>query len=309
MADVAPDGEIDVLMAPRWRGQPGRTEVWYLTASDAATGSGLWVHHETVAPAGGATPYAHGWAALFRPGSAPLLERFGPATVAGSAVGSCTLTASSARGSAGSLRWDLELGPGGPPLFTFPRTVWERELLPGAQVVPVPNAPLHGEVQVGGQRIELAGHGAVARIFGHGSAERWGWLHAALDGGGTLEIVTATARRRWLRRIRPLALVGLRQPDEPDWPVNSVLAAPRLRTKLRPDGFSVRGRHRGRTIEIDVDIPPNDAVALTYTDPDGATATCTNSERATATISFRGRRSARRWQLDATAHAEVGTRP
>ena len=43
----------DTLGPPRWRGQPGRLEVWYLTATDPATGTGLWLHHEVVAPTGG----------------------------------------------------------------------------------------------------------------------------------------------------------------------------------------------------------------------------------------------------------------
>jgi hypothetical protein len=54
-------------------------------------------------------------------------------------------------------------------------------------------------------------------------------------------------------------------------------------------------------------------VALTYVDPDGTTATCTNSERASAEITLEayngGWRTERRWSLDGTAHAEVGMRP
>src|SRR2546430_12594670 len=43
-------------------------------------------------------------------------------------------------GSAGELTWDLAQHSGGPPLFTFPRWAWERELLPAAQIVPAPAA-------------------------------------------------------------------------------------------------------------------------------------------------------------------------
>ena len=53
-------------------------------------------------------------------------------------------------------------------------------------------------------------------------------------------------------------------------------------------------------------------MALDYTDPDGAAATCTNSERADAEIVLQrwddGWRDDRRWSLRGTAHAEVGTR-
>lgn len=51
--------------APRWNGTPGRTEVWYTTLTDPATGTGVWLHHELTAPADGSEPFAHGWAAVF----------------------------------------------------------------------------------------------------------------------------------------------------------------------------------------------------------------------------------------------------
>jgi hypothetical protein len=56
-------------------------------------------------------------------------------------------------------------------------------------------------------------------------------------------------------------------------------------------------------------------VSLSYTDPDGATATCTNTERATVDAIVERRTGPRRfevehrWHLDRTGHAEVGTRP
>lgn len=66
------------LLRSRWRGQPGRLEVWYTTLTDPASGTGVWIHHELVAPADGAPPHAHGWAAVFPPGGPPVLARFGP---------------------------------------------------------------------------------------------------------------------------------------------------------------------------------------------------------------------------------------
>ena len=66
------------LGSSRWRGEQGRVEVWYATLTDRHTGAGVWIHHETVAPKGERAPYAHGWAAVFQPGLAPVVERFGP---------------------------------------------------------------------------------------------------------------------------------------------------------------------------------------------------------------------------------------
>ena len=71
--DVLPE-----LFRSRWRGGRGRLEVWYTTLTDPATGTGVWLHHELIAPSDGGEPYAHGWAALFPPGEKPVVGRFGP---------------------------------------------------------------------------------------------------------------------------------------------------------------------------------------------------------------------------------------
>ncbi len=303
----------------KWRGKAGRHEVWYLTATDAATGAGIWVHHELVAPSGSEAPYAHGWTAVFPPDHPPVLERFGPEPVprrdaaggGGRTVAGCTFDGSRVCGAAGVLSWDLTCDDGSPPLWTFPERAWERNLLPGAQYVPMPAATVGGEVSVAGRPLRFDGRGAIARIYGHGSAERWGWLHADLDGEGVLEIVTAIARRPGLRRLPPLAFVQLRVDGEADWPKRPLAAAPRFRTTLRDDGFEVRGRAQGRKLRVAVEIGDGDAVTLGYVDPDGSTATCTNTERASATITLDDGTAGppRIWRLDHRAHAELGTRP
>lgn len=308
------------MTPPRWRGERGRTEVWYATLTDASTGTGVWVHCETVAPTGDAAPYGHGWIAVFEQGeAAPVVERFGPAPVEPRAdatwfdAGGAVVRDGELQGSAGSLSWDLRFGDDSPALYTFPKAVWDRQLLPGCQIVPWPTARFDGTVSLpGGRTLPIErdrAEGAVARIYGHGNAQRWGWLHAPVEGGGVLEIVTATARRRALRRVRPLAMVQLRLPGEPDWPANPALASVRFRTNLRPDGFRVSGRVGRRRLDVEVDVPAGRSVSLLYTDPDGATARCTNSELASATIRLSESGATRTWDLDGTAHAEVGTRP
>lgn len=230
------------------------------------------------------------------------------------------------RGTAGRVRWDLqiEMAPvvserradalPPPPLFTFPEWAWRRELLPGAQMLPVPSAPLRGSVGVDGARIELSARcrGGLAHIYGHGSAERWGWLHADLGDGDLLEIVTATGRRPGLNKLPPLAFVQLRHGGR-DWPVDPAAAAVLFRSDLALPHWRVRGTVGRYRLQVDVTIPPEQAVAVGYTDPDGSTATCTNSELADVDIVLERRRSswetAATWHLHGTAHAEVGTRP
>ena len=64
----------------------------------------------------------------------------------------------------------------------------------------------------------------------------------------------------------------------------------------------------------DVALPADRCVSLAYTDPDGSTATCVNSERADATLTLERKGPTQwdieaRWRLDGTAHAELGSRP
>jgi len=331
MGGTAPD-----TFSARWDGRPARLEVFYATLSDPATGLGCWIHHELVAPTAGA-PYAHGWAAVFRPETPPVLERFGPepagparraATDGGvlaggdgelARSGAAVIDRRGARGTAGRLGWDLRWedpgAEGAPPaLFTFPAWAWQHHLLPAAQVVPVPAAAFAGTVTVGTQRTALSGaaRGCVAHIFGHGNAQRWGWLHGDLGGGDILEVVSAVARRPGLRSLPPIAMVQLRLGGR-DWPRDPIVTAPLFRTALGLPTWSVSGTIGRWRLRAEVTIPPDDSVRVQYTDPDGASATCTNSERADAEIVLERRTTswevAARWDLRAGAHAEIGTRP
>ena len=221
------------------------------------------------------------------------------------------------RGSAGDITWDLSFAGGGErPVYTFGRTVWERHLLPGAQCVPWPSAAFRGTIRGAGEvSAEVDARGALARIYGHSNAHRWCWLHASLGDGEVLELVAATARRPGLRRLAPMAMVQLRLPGVPDAPRVPMLAGPLLRTRFHREGFTVSGLMPGRhprRLHIEAAIPAERSVTLTYTDPDGSTAVCTNSEVSSVTVSLRDvgrRRSAeRRWEITGSAHAEIGRR-
>ena len=323
------------LLSPRWRGAPGRVEVVYATVSDPELGLGLWVHHELVAPLHGDAT-SHGWVAVFRPPAPPILERFGPQPVLGPsppggvtrydggrpgppagwpAAGDAVLEPPALRGKAGTLSWDLSWEePGAAPLFTFPSWAWERDALPGAQIVPVPSAAFGGTVTVDGTTVVLSprARGGVAHIYGHGNAQRWGWLHAELGDGDALEVVAATSRKPGLDRLPALPFVQLRTGGK-DWPRDPLAAAPLLRARLGLPHWSVAGTVGRWRLRVEVDIPSDQAVTLEYRDPDGASATCTNSEVADAEVVLEHRRSrwetAAAWHLSGTAHAEIGTRP
>ncbi len=320
----APAQPAAAYLPPRWRGQPGRLEVWYTTLTDPATGTGCWLHHELVAPAAGGKARVHGWAAIFPPDGAPILARFGPVAWRAPdgdtvfAAGDVHMTPATLRGSAGSgkawIRWHLTSSDGGPPLFTFPRWAWEREALPGAQIVPVPTGSFHGTVRYGDREVSLAGApGGTAHIYGHGNPERWAWLHADLGGGDVCEVVAASSTRSGLGKLPPLPFVRLRV-DGTDWPPGDpMLHAFRFVARIGLPTWTVLGIAGDRRMRIQVTQPAGRTVTVGYTGPDGSAAVCRNSERADAVITLQQRtahgwRAKRRWRLDGTAHAEVGAR-
>lgn len=306
------------LGPPRWRGQAGRLEVWYATFTDPASGDGFWLHAERVAPSDGAPAEIHGFAAVFPADQKPDYQRFGPTPVdrASPSTGAdwlssadMTLGNGSWRGAAGSIEWDLVWQDESPPLFTFPRWAWEREILPGAQVVLAPSACFAGTVRADGRSWRLAAApGALSRIYGHGNAARWGWLHADLGGGDVLEIVAGAPRAPLLRGLGLRPFVQLRI-DGRDWPRDPLIASLAFRAQIDRDSFRVQGSWRGKRLDAVVELAPDRSVQVGYRDPDGAAAICTNSERASARIELfeSGRR--RRWDLEDRAHAEIGARP
>jgi hypothetical protein len=306
----------DVAGAPRWRGQRGRIEVWYATATDRTTGAGVWIHHERVAPTDG-EPYAHGWVALFPPDTAPVVERYGPEPFDEPAEGQW-FTSPSAwvgpgrfRGALAGATWDLAWTAEQRPMWTLPRRVWERELLPSAHVVLAPKAWISGTVSAAGRRLELDGTGAVAHIYGHGNGQRWGWLHADLDDDTTLEIISAVARRPGMRNLPPLAFVQLRR-NGTDWPRDPLLTSPLFRSRLSSPTWRVRGIVGRTRLTATVTQPDDRCVRLDYTDPDGAGTVCRNTERADVEVRverWRGRWiTEAEWSLKGTTHAELGTR-
>jgi len=314
--------ESELRWNRRWDGTPGRLEVWYATFTDRETGNGLWIHGETVAPVkgSGTAVTSHGWAALFPTGVDPVWERTGvdetssPADLAGDhpetfSIEGLNLGPSGSSGKTETLSWDLRWDSSDQaPVSTIPHWAWKREILPAAQQVPAPNLEASGWVEHHGTKYDFDGHGQVARIYGQGNALRWGWLHADLGDGDVIEVVTAVSKKVGLRKLPPTTFLRMRVGGE-IWPKTRV-ASWGLRAKLGLPDWSIRGRTQGVEVNIEVEQPADRCVSIDYTDPDGETATCTNTERANLTVDLRTQNGIKKtWKLGGTAHAEIGTRP
>ncbi|MFE5817498.1 hypothetical protein [Streptomyces sp. NPDC056479] len=309
-------------MASRWDGKPGRTEVWYTTLTDPATGTGVWLHHEVVAPTDGSGAYAHGWVAVFPKDGPAEHHRFGPVPWTehrqGYAAEGISAEPGHLAGSAGPFTWSLAETPQGGPVHTFPRWSWRRPLLPASHMLPAARCLYSGTVRYGDNELRLDGAtGASARIYGHGNARRWAWLHADLGGGDVLEIVAAVSMRRGLDRLPPLVFLRLLRDGRP-WPRRAERTAVgwaglgRFRADIDLPEWRVAGRVGRRRIRVKVTQPPQRTLALDYTDPDGSPAVCRNSETADALVSVERWwgtwRQEATWRLSGTAHAEVGER-
>lgn len=315
----------DHHLRPRWDGRPGRLEIWYTTLTDPSTGTGFWIHHELLAPTSRGPARAYGWLGVFAPESAPELYRFGPQEWAcpdGTTVftaNGATLTSRGAElsmsGAAGIASWDLTGTTEQPALFTFPRWAWRREILPAAQILAQPGQRFTGAITAGTRRYDLDdAWGGTARIYGNGNAKRWVWLHADLGSGDVLEVVAAVSKRPGLSLLPLLPLLRLRLDGEDLPAADPLLTALRLRARIEPGAWTVEGPiGRRKRIRIRVALPAAHTLTVDYTDPDGSTVLCHNSERADAHIIVerggRGRwTTEREWRLDGTAHAEIGER-
>lgn len=303
---------MDDYLRPRWDGTPGRLEVWYTTLTDPVSGAGVWLHHELIAPSDGGEAFAHGWAAVF-PVDGPVVSgRFGDGPFAGGdgfRAGDVLVAGERLAGSAEGLSWDLGVRGGGRPMFTFPEWAWRREVLPTAHMVVAPGARFDGEVRWADSVLRIAdGIGATARVYGHGNAVRWVWLHADLGGGDVLEVVGGVSGRPVLRWLPPLTFVRLRVGGE-DW-IPGLL--PVMRTRIGWPRWSVWGSGRGIRVRVDVELVEGRVLAVPYREPDGRTAAvCRNSERANAVVRVERKERGgwwrlRRWDVDGAAHAEVG---
>jgi hypothetical protein len=207
--------------------------------------------------------------------------------------------------------WELDWSAAEPPLWTMSQGTWRREILPSSHVVLAPKARLVGTFTSNGTTSAIDAVGNLSHIFGHGNAQRWAWLHADLDDTTTLEVIAAVGRRPALRTLPPLSFVQLRRSGR-DWPANPLSTAMLFRARLGRAEWSVRGVVGTRRLTVAVAQPPDRCVELGYTDPDGASATCVNTE--IADVDVRLERFAGRWQvehewrLERSAHAERGYR-
>ncbi len=329
------------ILSKRFQGSTERLEVWYDTFTDDTNNAGFWIHHELISPTDG-DPYVHGWIGYFfnapdndlkttaderfdgknkKLDNAVGYERFGPLPISRSPFFECgdVMVAPNVRkGKTENITWELTTSEfNDRPVFTFGKLAWEKEILPSCQIVGGPNLNYNGIIKIGSQSFKISNaKGALSRIYGHGNAKRWGWLHVDLGDSDMLEVVSAVSTKPGLEKLKPLGFLQLRYKNQ-DWPSNPLVSFPFFKTKLpgrqSDNHWSISGKSGKYRINVSISLPQNRCVSVDYTDPDGHKAVCVNTEIGDADIYLEQKISnrwilIRHWDVKNSAHCEMGFR-
>ncbi len=271
-------------LQPRFHGQTGLYEVWYLKANLVDADASAWLRY-TVSSGPVADDVAELWAIVDRGGKVaagkatwPLQalsledEPFSVKLPGGH------LDADGCHGSVDRIDWDLAWEPEGRPFWHLPRWAYRLPAPKSKVVTPFPDLAVTGDLTLGGQTLTLDGvPGQMGHVWGSKHADAWAWAHSNRTDGLTWEALTA-------------------QPPVGPWtspPVTVVLVRHQGRTiafrnPLRTDGSFELGRYRFEGtrggFRVTGEVTSQDRVAVTYTDPDGEQSVCHNTKRATSVL-------------------------
>jgi hypothetical protein len=301
----------------RWGGRAGHYEVYYLTLTDPATGTGLWIRYTLEAPLAGDPSCALWFAAMDPAGGVvarkqtlPIAELSASSEPFGLRIGTAELRDGAATGAFEDVSWKLtwEAGrayePVPPLLRRFASTVL---------VLAHGNVAIDGTVVFGGRELDLSGaRGGQTHLWGVKHAQSWSWARCAdfktesgqRADGAFVDGVSARVKR-FGRELGPaLLLVG--RIDGVDFRSSALRAR---RSSFGPDGWRFEATARGRTLIGEVKPDRRLLAGVTYHDPDGEPAYCYNSEAASMRLEIRQRgRRARTLSGDGAAHFEYGQR-
>lgn len=285
-------GNLNVL---QWDGTPGHYEVYYLSATDPATGIGLWIRYTMVAP-----PHHHAatcslWFMAMDPAgdvhvgrkvSFPIDQLVAEADPFRLMVGDSELSDRGMAGGFEDVSWELRWEPSRPYEHVHPLL---RRARVAKTVLVLPHADLwiDGTVSFGGRELTLSGaRGGQAHLWGSKHANRWAWVHCndfAGDTGAFVDAVSVFVPRLG-REIGPSTPVVGRFLDE-DFIANGPLAVVRAPSRFALTSWAFEAVAGKRRILCEVDAARPSLVGVTYHDPDGDLAYCYNSEAASMRVS------------------------
>jgi hypothetical protein len=300
------------LNALRWDGRPGHYEVYYLSATDRASGVGLWIRYTLLAPVKGrGDPTASLWLMAMDPSapSAPFArkETFPIAALAAETepfrlrIGDAELSDGGMRGSVGDASWELEWQPGRGYEHVHP-LLQRARIAKTALALPHADVEVRGTVTFAGRTLDLRGaRGGQAHLWGSKHAARWAWAHCndfETDTGeprpGAFIDGVSVFVPRFGRELGPSTPVVARVGDR-----DLISTSPRA-VLANPSTFALTSwrfgaRDSDRRVLVEVDARREDLVGVAYQDPDGDPAYCYNTEIATMRVQIQ-QRAGGRWE-------------
>ncbi len=290
------------------RHRPGHYEVWFATFNHRRSGTACWIRYTLEAPSQGkGQPSCHLWFAFFdaakpernfainrrlpaselRVNDSPFEVRIDDSVLRHDALGGVLA------GEGHVVRWDLSYQPAHFTHRPLPDGLYSRHLADTLVLSPNLIINLHGEIVVDGQTYAFDGEpGTQAHLWGRKHAHAWAWSHCNTfreDATACLETLSVRVRRAGL--VSPtLTFLSLYLGSEvyhlrglPDL----LLRHGRWETGL----YRFHGVGRRFRLEGELRCRPEDMVRATYSDPDGETCYCHNTEVADCAITLWTRRN------------------
>ncbi len=268
---------------PRVAAKAGHYESFYVKACEPGGGRGIWIRH-TVHKRPGAEPNASIWFVLFDRGAegpratkvtVPAAELSAPAgswvEVGGAAIGPGRAEGSLATDALGA-SWDLTFAAEAGPCKYLPADWLYAAPLPRTKfVAPVPLAHFDGRLEVGGERVDVAGWpGMIGHNWGSEHAERWVWLEGTgfPDSPGTY-FDAGAARVRLGSHTSPWLPSGMLMLDGEPHRLGGLRAIRAARIAEEPAVCTFTLPGKDVVVHGRVSAPEKDFVGWVYADPMG----------------------------------------
>lgn len=258
---------------------------WFVSARDPGAASALWIRHTGLHPRRGAASAAL-WCTVFdrdRPGRPAVVKQVLAAHPDGSEAGPERFAGSAEMGQRAA-HWDLGVSASAAPLRPLRPGVLYRAPLPRTKLeVAVPDGVISGAVDVDGHHLAVSGwRGTVGRNWGSGHADTWVWLHADRfgDRDGWLDVVLARVRVGGVRS--PWLAMGALGAGGELVAVGGLGRRPRVAAE--PGQLTARIPSPGAVLQLGVATADQDAVAVAYTDPSGASRSVRHAALATVEV-------------------------
>ena len=307
-------------------------EVWFATLNDPDSGLGVWLRYTMTAPnERGGEPYCELWGFVFDPHghrNFAAKERHPIERLVGAVgrddgaivrIGDAWLSDNHLEGEVAnedgkSLSWSLDFEPESRCFQHIP-AVLRSNLEKRVSTLCSPNlsVPFSGTIKLGGEAIELSGApGCQTHRWGSKHSLTWTWAHCSRfeeEEDTVFEGVAAKARFGPLP-VPTSTLLYLRFRGE-DIPFNELRWAIRAKSRYELPTWAFHARNEEWRIVGAARARPERMVQVHYSDPDGASRYCANSEIADIAIELYARHRAG-WRHKASlsssglAHLEFG---